>query len=112
MTQIFLGYSLTVSKDEIVAIHEAAVLTNTKKAAKIVGTTPAPQKSLCCIFMNIYLFFFQTETNVVPWDAPIAVGILLVATDVYAQVVTIPPATTVQVNVLLPYRVTVLWSFQ
>lgn len=32
----FLGYSLTVSKDEIVAIHEAAVLTNIKKAAKVI----------------------------------------------------------------------------
>lgn len=68
----------------------------------LVRNHPCPTKSLCGIFMDIYLFFFQTETNVVPWDAPIAVGILLVATDVYARVVTIPLATTVQVNLLLP----------
>lgn len=36
MTQNFLGYSLTVSKDEIVTMHEAAVLTNIKKAGKVI----------------------------------------------------------------------------
>ena len=36
MTQNFLGYSLTSSKDTIVAIHELAVLTNIKKAAKVI----------------------------------------------------------------------------
>ena len=32
----------------------------------VVRNHPCPTKSLCGIFMDIYLFFFQTETNVVP----------------------------------------------
>ena len=32
----------------------------------VVRNHPCPTKSLCGIFMDIYLFSFQTETNVVP----------------------------------------------
>ena len=72
MTKNFLGYySSTVLKDEIIAIHEAAeVIVNLACLCLMVDfrplSPPSPQKSLCCIFIDISLFFFQTETNVVP----------------------------------------------
>ena len=75
MTQNFLGYSLTSSKDTIVAIHELAVLTNIKKAAKVIvnlaslcllvgwrGRQASMFLSAC--ICNIFLF--------VIWQSPIS----------------------------------------
>ena len=75
MTQNFLGYSLTSSKDTIVAIHELAVLTNIKKAAKVIVNLA----SLCLLVgwrgRQASMFLSASICNIflfVIWQSPIS----------------------------------------
>lgn len=75
MTQNFLGYSLTSSKDTIVAIHELAVLTNIKKAAKVIVNLA----SLCLLVgwrgRQASMFLSSSICNIflfVIWQSPIS----------------------------------------